>query len=128
MSDDLETTVTLRMVYDAVLALVNESQQQRAQWQEAETNLLMQTSLHREQLAAHQSEIGALKISDADHGEQIAVLRRKYHELNNKVTPFLMAVEEIRAVQAVIEERLGSVEAASRKDTAILPPPPEASG
>jgi len=125
MSDD---SAVLKAIQDLRSDVIHELQEQRKLWGEAEATLLAQGKLHRERLDAHQSEIGALKIADADHGEQIAVLRRKYHELNNKVTPFMIAVEEIRAVQAAIEERIGIVEATSRKDTAILPPPPETSG
>jgi len=125
MSDDLETTVTLRMVYDAVLALVNESQQSRAQWQEAETNLLMQNALHREHLGRIDAKIEDIELDNQDHEREILRLRDWKHKLSNQLTPLFNHVEEIRGAQATIAARIDALESAMRKDTQLLPPPPE---
>jgi chromosome segregation ATPase len=106
---DTDDSAILKAIQDLRSDVIGELQAQRQLWGEAEATLLAQGKLHRERLDEHESEIAELKASDADHGDQISEIRRKYHALCSKLQPLFTDVEDVKL-------RMGEIERLVRKD------------
>jgi len=136
VSETGSPNITLPMIYTAVLdfraEVIEHLEAQRAKTEEAISLLFRQGEVHRERLDEHEAKIENIEAEAQDlEKRQIAAekeivrLREWKHDLNGKLGPLMLAVEEIRSAQVAADEKIADIEAAMRKDTQLLPPPME---
>lgn len=127
MSDPARPIViTLEAIYAAVMDfrsdIIEALEKQHEDHAESISLLFRQGELHKSRLDAIDAEVEELKTgleheaNERDHRD--ADVRTRIHNLRNQVTPLFVRVEEI-------EKRMTALEDSVRRDTEMLPPPPE---
>jgi uncharacterized coiled-coil DUF342 family protein len=114
MSDD--NAAVLSAIQHLRSDVVHELQEQRRLWGEAEVTLLQRTDLHRQHIEELNSKMEDVEADSHEHAEWIGRLRRRYHELANKVQGVLGELHEIRGLL----QRHGIP---PPRDTEAAPPP-----
>lgn len=120
MSDLPAREITLPVIFAALMDfradVVERLEAQRAELAEGQSVLFQQAELHRRRLDEHAAELAELKAGTQDHDDQILQLRKRYHDLNNRLQPLFIAYEDFG-------KRLEALE--TRRDTQPVPPPTE---
>jgi chromosome segregation ATPase len=106
----------LQAIQDLRSDVINELQSQRVLWQEAETTLLQRTELHRQRIDELSAKMEDVEQDSHEAAEWIGKLRRRYHDVTNKVQGILVELHEIRNL-------LAKHGIPPQRDTEAAPPP-----